>query len=201
MATRIAGRTMARRGADYTDEVRRLLDAALAVMVQAGSGGRARVADIVAAAGLSNDAFYRHFRSKDDLVGALLEDGTERLRGYLAHQMGKERTPEGRLRRWVEGVLAQAHGEVAAATVAVLRNAGSVGGGAASGRHFASRPLAALLHEPFAELGSHDPELDASIAAHGVLGKLSDHLWARTRPNRRDVEQIVSFCLGGVSRR
>ncbi|WP_280424392.1 TetR family transcriptional regulator, partial [Nocardia carnea] len=34
-----------------------------------GGGGRARRA---AAAGLSNDAFYRHFRSKDALMAAVL---------------------------------------------------------------------------------------------------------------------------------
>ena len=98
-----------------------------------------RVADIVAAAGLSNDAFYRHFRSKDDLVNALLDDGAERLRGYLAHQMAKARTPEAQVRRWVEGVLAQADGDIAAATLAVLWNGSSADGGLAAGRHFAAR--------------------------------------------------------------
>ena len=198
VAARIARRTMARRGVDYTGEVRRLLDAALEVMMRAGTRSRARVVDIVAAAGLSNEAFYRHFGSKDDLVGALLEDGAERLRGYLVHQMDKERTPEGRLRRWVEGVMSQAQGDVASATLAVLWNAGSVGGGAAAGRHFASGPLADLLHGPFAELGSPTPELDASLTAHAVLGTLSDHLWEQTRPTRRQVERIIAFCLAGV---
>jgi AcrR family transcriptional regulator len=66
---------------------------------------RPRVADIVAAAGLSNDAFYRHFPSKDALVAALLEDGAERLAQYTAHQMSKETSPEDQVRRWVEAVL------------------------------------------------------------------------------------------------
>ena len=108
VAARIAGQTMARRGADYTEEVRRLLDAALTVMARNGTRARARVADIVTTAGLSNEAFYRHFKSKDALVGALLDDGAERLRGYLAHQMEKERTAAGQVRRWVHGVLSQA---------------------------------------------------------------------------------------------
>ena len=75
---RIAQRALAKRGAGYASEVRRLLDAALEVMRQGGTASRPRVADIVAAAGLSNDAFYRHFPSKDALVAALLEDGAER---------------------------------------------------------------------------------------------------------------------------
>ena len=125
IAEQIAQRTLARRGAGYVEEVRRLLDAALAVMRAGGPDARARVADIVAAAGLSNDAFYRHFPSKDALVTALIDDGSARLRGYLAHQMAKESTPDGRIRRWVEGVLSQARGDVAEATLAVMVNAGA----------------------------------------------------------------------------
>ena len=75
-----------------------------------GPDSRARVADIVGAAGLSNDAFYRHFPSKDALVAAVIDDGSKRLHGYLTHQMAKETTPEGRIRRWVEGVLARKKG-------------------------------------------------------------------------------------------
>ncbi len=83
---RIAQRTLAKRGVGYASEVRRLLDAALEVMRQGGTASRPRVADIVAA-GLSNDAFYRHFPSKDALVGVidqlqpggLTEPGTDPL--------------------------------------------------------------------------------------------------------------------------
>ena len=138
----------------------------------------------MAAAGLSNEAFYRHFRSKEALVTAILEDGAERLHGYLAHQLAKEATPELQVRRWVEGVLAQAAGGIAATTLAVLWNGSSADGGIAAGRHFASAPLASLLHEPFAALGSDTPELDAALAAHATLGMLSDCLWRRTPPTQ-----------------
>ncbi|MFR9768406.1 helix-turn-helix domain-containing protein [Nocardia sp. SC052] len=50
--------------------VRKLVDAALTVISAAGTTGRPRVTDIVAAAGLSNDACYRHFPSKDALVAS-----------------------------------------------------------------------------------------------------------------------------------
>jgi AcrR family transcriptional regulator len=123
------------------------------------------VADIVAAAGLSNDAFYRHFPSKDALVAALLEDGAQRLARYVAHQMSKEPSPEGQVRRWVEGVLSQTREEIAATTLAVLWNGGRIGESVASGRHSAAAPLATLLREPFAQLGSASPALDASLAA------------------------------------
>jgi AcrR family transcriptional regulator len=195
VAGRIVRRSLAKREDEYAGEVRRLLDAALAVMDRCGTSSRPRVADIVAAAGLSNDAFYRHFRSKDDLVNALLEDGAERLRGYLAHQMAKARSPEAQVRRWVEGVLAQADEDVAAATLSVLWNGSSAGGGLAAGRHFAAAPLASLLREPFAALGSDAPDLDAALAAHATLGTLSDLLWRRAEPTRADVDRVTGFCV------
>src|SRR4051794_27659711 len=74
VAGRIAERSLAPRGAEYAAEIRRLLDAALTVIGRYGTDKRPRVADIVVEAGLSNDAFYRHFPSKDALVSAILED-------------------------------------------------------------------------------------------------------------------------------
>jgi AcrR family transcriptional regulator len=197
---RIVRRSLAKREGEYAGEVRRLLDAALELMQHRGTTSRPRVADIVASAGLSNDAFYRHFRSKDDLVNALLDDGAERLRGYLAHQMAKARTPEAQVRRWVEGVLAQADGDIAAATLAVLWNGSSADGGQAAGRHFAAAPLASLLSQPFSDLGSDEPELDAALAAHATLGLLSDCLWRGTPPSRSETDRVIDFCQRAVSR-
>jgi AcrR family transcriptional regulator len=198
VAGRIVRRTLAKREDQYADEVRRLLDAALEVIRRCGTSSRPRVADIVAGAGLSNDAFYRHFRSKDALVTAILEDGGERLESYLAHQMAKEATPEGQVRCWVRGVLAQADRDIAATTLAVLWNASALGGGPAAGRHFASAPLSSLLREPFAALGSSAPELHAALAAHATLGLLSDCLRQQVQPTRSEVERVTTFCLGAA---
>lgn len=201
VAARIAAETLAKRGADYQGEVRRLLDAALVVMGEHGTTSRVRVADIVAEAGLSNDTFYRYFPSKDALVTALLEDGTERLAGYLRHQMGKEATPQGKIRRWVGGVLSQTAGQTAATTVAVLWNGSGVGRGTTAGRHDPSRALAALLHEPFSELGCADPETIASLVAHAMLGTVSDYLWAGRRPTRAETERLTEFCVDAATPR
>jgi len=179
----------------WADDTRRMVDAGLELMRQAGTDSRPRVADIVAAAGLSNDAFYRHFPSKDAFVAALLEDGTQRLRSYLTHQMAKAGTPEGQVRRWVEGVMAQAGDpDVAAATKAVLWN------GRSATDHLAiagpSTLLATLLEQPLAALGRANPELDAALVGHAVVGRMSEHLSQGTRPGRSEVARIVEFCTG-----
>ncbi|MFK4105240.1 TetR/AcrR family transcriptional regulator [Streptomyces sp. NPDC019531] len=199
VADRIAQRALASREAQYTTEVRALLDAAREVMRRCGTTSRPRVADIVAVAGLSNEAFYRHFRSKDALVAAIMEDGAGQLCGYLTHQMAKEPAPQDKVRRWVEGVLSQAMDEeTAATTLAVMWNAGSVTEGFLAGPPSATGMLARLLHESYAELGSADPELDASLAAHATVGRLADHLWRRERPTAADVDHITRFCLRTV---
>ncbi|MFF0490101.1 TetR/AcrR family transcriptional regulator [Nocardia sp. NPDC003482] len=195
LAGRIAQRTLAKRRAGYEDEVRRLLDAALTVMRRHGTGSRPRVTDIVAAAGLSNDAFYRHFPSKDALVVALLEDGATRLCATVGERMDRESSPRAKVRRWVEGILSEADPAIADTTRAVLWNAGSLRSGLAFGASAASAPLAALLHTPFARLGSADPEFDAAVAAHALVGTLSDYLWRHTRPTAADVDRLTAFCL------
>jgi AcrR family transcriptional regulator len=195
IAGRIAQESLRRRGYDYADEVRRLLDAALEVMRRSGSSNRARVADIVAAAGLSNEAFYRHFPSKDALVAAVIEDGTERLKSYLDHQMSKQRTASGKVRRWVEGIMAQAAPKLAEPVLALLSGSAGGGGDLYSGRYPASAPLATLLHEPLAELGSAQPELDALLLAHAILGRLTDHLRQRAQPTRAELDHLVELCL------
>jgi len=196
---RIARRSLEARGAGAADEVRRLLDAGREVMRRSGTRTRPKVADIVASAGLSNDAFYRYFASKDALVAAILEDGTVRLRSYLGHQMVKSDTAEGQVRRWVEGVLSQAVDEdVAATTLAVLWNGGSLGEELATARPSPSVALAVLLHQPLTDLGSRTPDVDAVLIAHAVVGLLSDHLWNRTRPDSVEIDRVVAFCLSAI---
>jgi AcrR family transcriptional regulator len=198
VVARIAAQSMAKKGLDHPGEVRRLLDASLEVMARKGTTANARVADIVETAGLSNETFYRHFRSKDALVSALMEDGTARLSSYVAHQMAKEVSPEAKIRRWVEGVFTQTRGENAATTLAVVWNGTGHGTGADADRHSASAPLGKLLREPLAALGSSTPELDALLVAHAVLGRVADHLWAHTEPSALELDRIVAVCVGAA---
>jgi AcrR family transcriptional regulator len=200
VAAAIAHQRLAKRGAEYTSEVRRLLDAGLDVMRRCGTSSSPRVSDIVAAAGLSNDAFYRHFASKQALVGAIIEDGSSRLASYLAHRMEKVATPEGKVRAWVAGVMSQADEEIASTTLAVLWNGAAIGGTRGTSRPSTTAPLAALLREPLAMLGSTDAEADAALCAHAAVGALADFLWSETGPTQAQIDHIAGFCLRAIAR-
>ncbi|MEU1983032.1 helix-turn-helix domain-containing protein [Nocardia sp. NPDC019395] len=197
---RIARKAVAEREAEYAGEVRRLLDAALDQVRRGGPNARPRVADIVAAAGLSNDAFYRHFRSKDALMAAVLADGAERLADYVAHRMSKESRPEDRVRSWVAAILAQAEKASAADTRAVLHQTGALGADLVSGQTgSAPQRLAVLLHGPFGELGVRDPRYCAGLLAYAMVGKLSEYLWADIEPTPGEVERLADFCLSAAT--
>ncbi len=92
LAEQAASRAVAGRLEAYADEIRRLVDATYAVMRRTGSLDP-RVGDIVQTAGLSNQAFYRHFRGKDELLLAVLDDGRRRLVGYLERAHGARSSP------------------------------------------------------------------------------------------------------------
>jgi AcrR family transcriptional regulator len=197
LADRAVRRAIAAREAVAREEVTRLLDAGLQVMRDVGHGAP-RVADIVTAAGLSNQAFYRHFSSRDELVAAVIEAGALRLVGYLGHLVEKVPAddPSGRIRAWIEGVLSQAaRPTVAADTRAVMWN----------GRQLPRRPgeatqipgLVELLLAPIAELGSPDPESDAAAIVDVVFGRLDHFLWV-SPPTEGDIERVVGFCLRAV---
>ena len=170
LARQAVRRALADRETAYVQEVQRLLDAGQELMEAAGAGSSVRVVDIVKKAGLSNQAFYRHFPSRDALVAAVVERGAARLVGYVAHQLEKARGPEDAVRRWITAVLSQAaNPQVAERTRAVLWNLQQLPRDA---RGESMRPpLADLLVEPLHELGSPDPERDAAVIGDIAFGR------------------------------
>ena len=96
LVSTLADRSLADRHETYAAEIRTLLDAALTVMRREETIDP-RVSDIVRTAGLSNQAFYRHFRGKDELLVALLDDGRQRLLATIERRRmaGDARRPNG----------------------------------------------------------------------------------------------------------
>lgn len=186
------------------EEVRRLLDAGLDLMTRDPSAGPPRVADIVAAAGSSNDAFYRAFGSRDAFVVAIVDDGARRLLSYLQHQRDLGTDPADQLRRCIAGVLSQAtNPEIASATRAVIaatptrRSAEGVGGSKLADE------LGRIFEDPLRALGSPEPRRDGTALARVVLGEMESALWAARTPTARDTNYLCGVALrlaGGAVR-
>jgi AcrR family transcriptional regulator len=107
IAQRSVERALASRYATYTEEVNRLIASCLKIMEQTGNFDP-RVGDILADAGLSNQAFYRHFQSKEELLLAVLDKGARELTAYLTKRMAAQPDPMGKIRAWIRGFAAQA---------------------------------------------------------------------------------------------
>jgi AcrR family transcriptional regulator len=190
----------------YLDEIQRLVDAAGALMRRTGEVDPP-VSAIVREAGLSNQAFYRHFPSKDALLLAMLEDGVERLLAYLEHRMARAPDPLDRVRRWVDGVMAQAVDTAAAeATRPFALNGDRLAGRFPDESARTAERLRAPLVDAVAEARrtgvapSADPARDAEAIYHLAIGRMHAHLVARTRPSRRDRTHLAEFAVAAVTR-
>jgi AcrR family transcriptional regulator len=198
LAAQAVRRRTGDRQAAAEEEVGRLLEVGLRLM-QENPGDSPRIADIVRAAGVSNDAFYRAFRGKDDLMAAIADDGARRLLGYVRHQRDKEPDAATQLRACIEAVFSQAADpQIAATTRAVLRSAGGAqprGAGVVGVRE----KLAAELVDPLRTLRSADPERDAALVAVATFAVMEQFLWGERVPGRDDVDHFVSFVLRGIA--
>ena len=182
-------------------DVRALMDAGLALLRTEAPGRSPRVADIVAAAGLSNDAFYRYFASKDDLVAAIVEDGSRRLVTYVRHQMAKGDDAAARLRLGIEAIMKQATDpDVAASTRAVIGSSTRPVAGTQPGWAQLVDWVADAFTEPAAQLGGTAPRRDARAIAVTALGTLQYLLWQESVPEPGELEHLVEFACAGIAR-
>jgi AcrR family transcriptional regulator len=193
-------RPLADRYEAYAAEVRRLLDGAFTVMRRTGTVSP-RVSEIVAEAGLSNQAFYRHFASKDELLLAVLDDGLQQLVDYLAHVMAKATTPVDRVRRWVQGILAQAaDAQAASSTRPFVVNSLRLRDRFPAEVLRSDDKLKAPLRAALAEMPDVDVERDADAVYQLTMGRMHAYLLQGERPSRRDVEHLVEFAVRGLNR-
>jgi AcrR family transcriptional regulator len=206
VAERALLRSLGARQAAYAGEVRRLLDAAFEVMRETGSLDP-RVEQIVRAAGLSNQAFYRHFRSKAELLLAVLDDGIHQLHAYLARRMAAAPDGQARVREWLQGMLTQAlHPAGAAATrpfaLARARLAEQFPGEVEK----SETQLTALLREALEQaaadgsLPGADPVRDARTLYDLALGWMQRALAGPEQADESDAEALLGFALGGLRR-
>ena len=186
-------RRTADRQAAAEDEVRRLLDVGLELMRE-DPNGNPKIADIVRRARVSNDAFYRSFRSKDDLMAAIADDGARRLLEYVRHQRAKTADPADQVRACVAGVFKQVtEPEIARTTRAVVMNIKRADGGTPGVR--LRDQIGELIAESLAELGSPDPARDGHVAACAMFGVMEQYLWAERTPDAADQDHLLDWIL------
>jgi AcrR family transcriptional regulator len=190
-------RALAKQRADATREVEAILDATLRVAERVAPAAP-RVADIVAEARTSNQAFYRYFAGKDDLMKAVYERGIARLHSYLGHQMGKETEPARQIEAWIRSVLTQVTDRQAARQSAAITRQLGRQADIDSGGLLAA--VAGLLVEPVARAGSTQPERDATLIDEAVFGVMRRHAQRSTAPSAAECDHIVGFCLRGLTR-
>lgn len=198
LADRLVDRSLAERHEAYAAEVRQILEAAYRVVARTGHLDPP-VRSILAEAGLSNPAFYRHFKSKDELLLVMLDEGRRGLAEYLDRRTAavtgtSAEAGDRRVAEWVRGVLAQATDPDAA-----LR----------------TRPFVVeveRLHSRFPEEQAESErrlvdQLAVLLGGRGewagtvyalVFGELARHLRSESPPSPEDVERTVRFVLAGI---
>jgi AcrR family transcriptional regulator len=199
LARRAVERSVADRQASYVKEIERIVDATYRVIATSGSFDPP-LRDILRESGLSTQAFYKHFRSKDELLLLLLDDGRRRLVGYLGHRMDKATTAEGRVKAWIEGVLAQAgQADAAARTRPFLANQDRLADRFPAEQQASVDLLVTLLADAIAEVAKARPaRRDAQVVYHATFGALHRHLAHGTKPTAAEVDHLARFCLDGL---
>jgi AcrR family transcriptional regulator len=156
---------------------------------------------ILREAGLSTPAFYRHFRSKDELLVGLLDQGWDILRGYLEHQMAKVSDPEAQIAAWVRGMLAQASDREAARRARpFVMNLTRLATRFPDEYRTSRDRLVALLVAP---VGARHGEADAwgvAFTVYELAKAVQDrHLLDETRPSPAEEARLVAFVLAALT--
>jgi AcrR family transcriptional regulator len=189
---------MAPRRQRAEDEVRVLVEAGLAVLRRRGTSGLT-VADVLAEAGLSTRAFYRHFASRDELVLAVYEHEAERRNAELVVRLGRAPSPRAALEIWIDELLALGYDTRRARRTRVLAREG-VRSQADFPAEFAAIVAGAVdpLEAALCELPSPDPARDA-WSVYAVTWELVQQKLRGAPITRAQAKaHVLRFCLPGL---
>jgi AcrR family transcriptional regulator len=185
-------------------EVTTLVEGANSAISRAGSLDPT-LKDILAESGLSLAAFYKHFRSKDELMAVVVDDGTARFVKHISDKIASAGSAEGGLRALIDGALNQARNQ---------RNAGATRPFVLSQWRLAERypelvatTMASVLEQVAAVVAPLVPPARATperirhyalCVYHVVYGRLQQHVANQTVPEPDETEDILDFCLAAL---
>jgi AcrR family transcriptional regulator len=158
--------------------------------------------ELLAEAGSSNRAFYRHFTSKDVLLMTLVDDVYKVLCTEIDERMGRGKDPVAKLRIWINGLLDRGSDAertrlgrpfvVHAARLGeqfpdVYRSIG----------HRLIGQVQQVIEEGIAErvFASSTPRRDARMVFQLTLAIMQSHVMARTRIKPAEREAVINFSL------
>ncbi|WP_157978607.1 MULTISPECIES: TetR/AcrR family transcriptional regulator [Nocardia] len=187
------------RQALYDDEVEKLIRATQDVMLRKGRTEVPKVAEIVREAGVTNQAFYRHFRGRDDVIVATYEQGLLTLCSYLDHRVSKCSDAHDRIRAWIDGVLAQIEdSRLSELSAVILWNVGQVARDKSEIEPVGHQRILGVLDAVLADAGVVDHERSALLVQTLVLSMTTRYHESGTIPTAADREHLLRFCLGGI---
>jgi AcrR family transcriptional regulator len=199
LAQRAVDRSLGDRRTQYADEIQRVLEATYDLIERTGKVDPS-LREILTETGLSTQAFYRYFQSKDELFLLLLDDGRRRLVATLERRMQRVSTPDARVRAWIEGVLAQATDVRAAGrTRPFVTDQDRLAEAFPREQQASIDLLVDLLASTIVSLhGRANARDDAVVVYRAVFATLRDHLIHGTRPTAAETDHLVRFCLQGI---
>jgi AcrR family transcriptional regulator len=204
VATRALERATAARHAEYTRQIRQIVDATLELIERTGRLDPP-LRDVLEASALSTQAFYRYFQSKDELLLLLFDDGRRKLQSYLDHRIAKARTPFACIETWIEGVLAQAGRDDAAARTrpfvvhqARLSEAFPVDHQASIDLLIDQLAVLVAALPGRASARPVDVRRDAEAVYQLTFARLEAHLIRQSHPTPAEVAHLVEFVRRGL---
>jgi AcrR family transcriptional regulator len=205
LADRAVERTVAGRRAEYGAEMRRIVETTFELIERTGSLDPS-IREILTETGLSTQAFYRYFSSKDELMLALLDDGRRRLVETLQRRMARSSDPSEQVRAWIAGVVAQAANSAAAArTRPWVLSEQRLGDLFPDEQRASVELLLGLLVDPVSRLrgskkgGDANAHIVAAMIYQLTFAVLRTHLVAGTKPGTDEGRSLVEFCLRGIA--
>ncbi|MGN5238556.1 TetR/AcrR family transcriptional regulator [Rhodococcus sp. SJ-3] len=183
----------------YDAEVRALIRATSEVMLRNGCTEVPKVSEIVREAGITNQAFYRHFRSRDDVVVATYEQGMLTVYNYLRHRVHKKSSWQDKLEAWIDGIVAQIEDPRLADLSAVIQwNVSQIAREKTEIEPVGRERIRALLLSILTEAGVADPDRQALFVDNLVTGTASHYMDTGQQPTAGDREALLRFCLAGL---